>query len=204
MTNIKLATYDSIVTNVVFGRKAEPLNHPIIGKIDATQIMMLTRYKTPTQDEVVDFIRESTLGIDLSRKIEPSKEDTRITYFLKSLPVSEIRDIVEKNGDGLQHLRNHYPESSLQEGRIYIEALNGIIPNPILDKAKRLVEKEGNVIYERAIEKAGTKEWNLRVRLLENGGFPDSLELEYLLDRGVRNSDVFRLRGDFGDFLAHA
>lgn len=200
MVNIELPTYKSIVENEVFGRKSEPLNHPLIGKVDATQIIRLARFKVPTQDEVIEFIRASAQGINLSWRNEPSDKDPKTTYLLKLLPASEIKNIAGENTDSLQHLRRHYPDSDLQEGRVYIQSISGVVPDKILDEARELMGQKGSIIYERAIERIGEKEWNLKVRLLENGRFPDSLELGYLLDRGVRNSDVFSARGDFGSY----
>lgn len=200
MGNIELPTYKTIVTNEIFGRKAEPLNHPLIGKVDATQILRLTRFKVPTQDEVIEFIKASAQKIDLSWGNGSSDKDPNTTYFLKLFPASEIKNIAGENKDSLQHLRRHYPNSDLQEGRAYIQAISGVVPDKILNEARELMKQKGSVIYERAIERTGAKEWNLRVRLLENGRFPDSLELEYLMDRGVRRSDVFSAHGNFGDY----
>lgn len=200
MGNIELPTYRTIVTNEVFGRKAEPLNHPLIGKVDATQILRLTRFKVPTQDEVIEFIRASAQGINLSWKNDTSDKDPKTIYLLKLLPPSEIKNIAGENKDSLQHMRRHYPNSDLQEGRVYVRAISGIVPDEILKEARELMEQKGSTIYEKAIEGIGKKEWNLKVRLLENGRFPDTSELEYLMDRGVRRSDVFSAHGDFGDY----
>jgi hypothetical protein len=202
MGEIELPSYRIIVSNEVFGKKAEPLNHPLMGDVPATQIARLTRFRIPTKEEVIDFIRTSAKGIDAYSlgKDKPSDSDPKTVYFLKSLPASEVKDISRGNQDSLKHLGNHYPESNLQEGRIYLGSFNGIVPNLVLDSARELMKQEGTEVYDRAIERTGSKEWNLRIRLLANGAFPDKLELEYLLDRGVRDSDVFSAQGDFGDY----
>lgn len=202
MKNIELPTYRSIVANEVFGKKAKPLYVPLAGKVAVTQVARLTRFKIPNQEEVVDFIRTSAQEIDSHylEKDKPSEDDAETIYFLKSLPASEFKEILKGEKDSLHHLRNHFPESDLQEGSIYIEAMSGIVPNQALDAARESLEEKGSEVYERAIERIGVKKWGLRVRLLENGGFPDNLELEYLLDRGVIDSNVFSIRGDFGDY----
>jgi len=206
VTKIELPTYRIIVPNEVYGKSAESLDHPLMGKVPATQIIRLTRFRIPTRDEVVDFIRTSAKGIDLYSlgKDKPAEDDPKTTYFLKSLPASEVKDIARGNEDSLKHLRNHHLDSDLQEGRVYLGAFNGIVPNPVLDSANKLVSKEGTEVYDRAIERTGTKEWNLRIRLLEDGRFPDSLELEYLMDRGVRDCDIFSAKGDFENYQAVA
>jgi len=202
MTNIELPTYKTIVPNEVFGKKAKALKSPM-GEVPATQVARLTRFKIPVFDEVIDFIITSAKGIgnySSGRDEKPSDDDSKLIHFLKLIPPSEVKDIAMRDKDSLEHLKRHYPQSVLQIGRDYLQVSNGTLPNEALDSARKLLEKEGSVVYERAIERIGAKEWNLIMRLQDDGALPDSLELEYLLDRGVRESDVFSTRGDFESY----
>ena len=202
MANIKLPTYRIIVPNQVFGKKTKPFNHPTIGEVAATQIIMLTKFRIPTQEEVIEFIRTSAKGIDPSSLEEdkPSEKDPKTVYILKSFPPSEVEDIARGDDDSLKHLRNHYSEINLQEGRIYLETFNGIVPTIVLDRVKELVSNKETEVYGEVIATTGVKKWNLGIRLSEEGAFPDILELEYLADRGVRDSDVFTVEGHFDNY----
>ncbi len=202
MTKIKLPGYRTIVPNEIYGKSAGFLCHPEKGKVPTTKTITFSKFRAPTQDEVIDFIRIIAKGIDLFslKKDEPSKKDPEIIYFLKSLPQLLVKDISKGDKNGLNFLRNHYPVHELQDGRVYLNALNIVVPNPALDYAKKLVSKEGTIDYYSAIMKNSVREWYLRIRLLEDGKFPDSSELEYLIDRGVKNSDVFSAMGDFKDY----
>lgn len=184
MANIILPTYRSIVENEIFGRKATPMQHPEDGKIAMTQILMLTRSRIPTKDEVINYI-EKTANSDHS------------SYLLKFLPASEIQQIAKGDKERIEHLKNHYVHIDLQEGRSYLRLFNGIIPNKKLNSAKRSL-KEKHDEYANAIVGGTEKNWILRIRLLDDGKLPDKLELEYLLARGVRDSDVLSAKGDFG------
>jgi len=204
MTEIELPTYRTIVPSEVFGKKTNVLSdlfRNLKGKPAVTQVTGLKRFKVPTQKETIDFIRTSAGNIDYSPEgRKPSEDDSRTIYSLKSLTDLEIRDIAKGNKDSLEHLERHIPDVSLREGEFYLETFNGIVPNLVLDSAEELASEEGTEIYERAIKKMGVNDWNLRIKLLEDGGLPDILELEYLMDRGVRDSDVFSVQGDFRDY----
>ncbi len=199
MRKIKLPGYRTIVPNEVYGKSAESLDHPTRGKISATQIMELIRFRAPTQDEVINFIITNAEGIDLYslENDKPSEKDPEITYVLKSL--SRLLDISRENKNLLNDLRNCFPIVDLQDGRVYFNAFNRIVPNHVLDSGKKLVFKEGTEAYNMATRES-VREWRLIIRLLEDGKFPNSLELEYLIDRGVTRSDVFSAKGDFGNY----
>ena len=185
MPDIELPTYKVILPNEVFGKRAKPLNHPATGELPATLVTKLTKFKTPTQDEVIELIKT------VARKGGS---------FSEILPPSLIKRIAKGDEEALQHLKSHYPDSNLIPGKVYVETRNGIVPNMVLDSARDLFKEVGSKIYERAIEKTGAQEWNLRIKLQNNGAFPDSLELEYLLSRGVKDSDVFSAQGDFNEY----
>jgi|SRR3989344_2059199 len=200
MADINLPPYKTILPNEVFGRKAEPLVDIMVGEVPTTLVARLTRFKIPTEDEIIDLIVKYARETDIhSLGNEGSEDDLAKTHFMRLLPVPEIIDIAKKDKDSLQHLRRHYSKSDLWSGRSYIGVLSGTVPNRVLDAAKELLEKDSEV-YEKAIRQAGACEWNLTVRLEENGALPNSLELEYLLNRGVRESDVFSAHGDFKNY----
>jgi len=206
MTDIKLPSYRTIVPNEIFGKEAEGFKHPIMsliaGKVPAMQLIRLARFRIPTQEEVLEFIRISAKGIEpyFTEEDKPLEEDSGTVHFLKSLSYSEVENIARGNKDSLGHLKEHCPKVSLQEGRFYLNALSGIVPNPVLNFAEKLADKKEPWLYEKLISQDGAEEWNLSIRLLESGKLPDRLELEYLLDRGVRDCDVFSAKGDFGSY----
>lgn len=202
MTDIELPTYRIIMANEVFGKRAEPLQNSLIGKIDATQIVRLTRFKVPTQDEVVNFIIRKAQEVDIYSigKEKPSDNEPKIIRSLRLLPEKEVLSVIERNKDSLQHLKNHYPESSFQEGKDYIDSTIGIIPDFFLDLTTKFSEKQRGIAYENLMSKMGLRKWGLRIRLLEDFRFPDSLELEYLMDKGVKDSDVLSVHGDFREY----
>ena len=203
MTEIELPTYRAIVPNEVFGRRAKPLKRPLVGgKAKATQIATISKSRIPEREEAIDLVRRSAKGIDLVAlgKSKPTEEEIKETYFLRLLPVPEIKGIAEGDKEIIEHLKKHYKDGKLQNGRDYILFANGIVPDEFLDSVPERLRKEGVGVYNYLIDKAGREEWYLKIRLLENGAFPDILELDYLLDRGVKDSDVFSVAGNFGDY----
>ncbi len=202
MANIELPTYRTILPNCVYGKKAEPLYHRNGGRVSATEVAKLSRYKIPLRDRVIDFIRTSAENIEpcFLGKGEPLRTDSETVSFLKFLPKQYVKDLIKGDKNILEHLKVHYPKSNLQEARHYIEVFNGVVPNEFLDEVRKLRDRERSIAYERAIERVGVGEWNLKVRLLENSSFPDRLELEYLLNKGVRDCDIFSVCGDCEDY----
>lgn len=203
MRDITLQGYESIITNEVYVRKAEPLQHRLRGKVPATQIVVLRKFRIPYKDEVIGFIRQNAEKLDfyLSGN-EPLDDDSELINSLKSLPNLFIKYIARNDKSVLAHLRNHCPKTNtiFREGEKYIETSNGIIPDVVLDSAKEASEEIGSRIYSVAISKIGAKEWSLIVRLSENRKFPDFLELEYLLGREVRESKIFSVMGYVEDY----
>ena len=188
MANIKLPGYRSIIPNEVFGRKASPLEDEVGKEFPATRLARITRFKIPNQDEVSNFIISNAKAISHASHEEYPETSSFIARCLRSFPNSIIEDIAKKKEEVLEHLMAHSLDCKLLSGRYYIEAASGIVPNQSLNDTE-LLEK-GSEFYEKAIEK-DPRRGVLRFRLQENGALPEISELEYLLDRGVRDSDVF-------------
>ena len=202
MSEINLPGYRTIVPNEVFGKRAEPIINPIFGEIPLTQVLRIKRFKVPTQEEVINLIIETTKGIDVSSlgKNVPSEDEDSLAYFVRSLPVSEIEDIARGERDSIDHLIRHYPERDFQEGSTYFACFNGILPDVVLEATNGLVTKNGKEVYDDIMKAGGKKNWTLAIRLLEDGALPYRAEIEYLLDRGVRDSFVLYAEGEFGDY----
>ncbi len=111
-----------------------------------------------------------------------------------------IEGIANEDEKVLSHLRNHLPEGHLSSGRTYLSALTGVLFNKVLDSVERLSKKEGNGVYENAIKSAGEEAWQLVIRLECNDSLPQTKDLEFLLESGVRQSCVLSAKGEFGDY----
>jgi len=190
---IKLATYDIILPNYIFGRKVDPMK--ILDKVlPATQLTELRRYKVPSQSELIDFIRKSAGNLS---------GDDEITSALKFLPASEAKSIAEGNEYSLHHLGSHCSDF-LEQGRSYIEALNGVIPTEFLNRLEASIPSEIRSLrgefYHMLIKKIGGNEWTLRIRLSNEGLFPEISELEHLLDLEVRDSALMKVDGASKDY----
>lgn len=202
MKNIRLPAYGAIVPNEVYGKRAEDITHSLMGRVPATQIISLSRVRVPAVEEVINFIRSQASEIDPSFLEEEnlSAEGRSGAVPLLLLPASEIKGLVNGDEEILGHLRRHYSGETLQEGRVYLRASSGIVPNPILGASKTLASREGAEVYDLVIGRTSLRSRISMIRLSEDGKSPDRSELKYLMDRGVRDCDVFCIRGDFGNY----
>ncbi len=202
MANIEIPTYKTIVPNEVFGRKGRDLRHSLFGIVPSTQILLLERYTFPSQKEVIDSITKKAGEIDFDSfdRKEVAAKKKGIARYLALLSDAEIESIAKGDGEFLGHLIRHYPGINLESGRGYVEVTNGNIPNDFLDSIKKDYEDNDKEIYEKALRDINENNWRIRVRLLKECVLPKGHELEYLLSMGVRDSDVFSVKGDFGGY----
>jgi len=200
---IRIPRYRTLIPNSTYGRDAELFRHPITEeKLQATQILQLSRYAVPSEDEVISLIQSTAREFNPLSTAEENQSvrEIPLNEFMKMFPSEEVKMIQDGAKDSLSHLRNHCHTGDHQTGRAYLQAANGIIPNELLNSAESAIREKGAMIYGGLIDKVGAEEWYLRIRLEDNDNFPNSLELEYLLDRGVRDSDVFKVSGDYSDY----
>ena len=210
MPDIELPTYKNIVPNVIFEKEAKPMKHPVLGELSATQVTKLARFRAPTQDEIIEFIiinakeiEARSLGSSIhlnSNSSIPVLDNYSTVYFLKSLPSFVIEDISKGNPEILNPLRGHCHDYNSQADREYLMSSNKILLNVVLNSLKELNLNRGAKFYDQAIGATPGEEWTLRIRLLENRAFPDKSELEYLIERGVRDSDVFTVLNCFENY----
>jgi hypothetical protein len=206
MESIGIPTYKTIIPNEVFGRKGDGLKRSLVGNVPSTEVLLVQRYRIPRRDDVSNFIAKKAGEIALIKERGESS-GRGVLLLLERFSKPEIEKIASRDEKSLEGLMTHYPESDFEEGRWYIEAHNGMILDGMLNSMNGLYDALGLEIYERAIEDLNRHDWKIRVRLSSEGLFPDSLEMEYLLDRGVRDCDVFSIRGnfrDYGDVASHA
>ncbi len=194
MTRVEIPTYGVIAENEFYGRKTTGLLTHGKRNEPSTEVLWISRYKTPTKEEVKDFI------INEARKIKAkNKKEKKEPNIFSNFPFL-IDLLIQKEEDLLIHLSNHYQEGDIQSGRTYLAVRISDISDVNLDEAKKLEKKRGKTIYKICVENCGLNQRALRVRLSENNSLPETSELEYLVDRGVRVSDVFAVHGECQDY----
>ncbi|MBT3866088.1 hypothetical protein HOF78_03230 [Candidatus Woesearchaeota archaeon] len=189
MTNIELPTYRVIRTNEVFGRRSKLSDNPNV-PFELTELVSLKKFKVPSQEEIIRFIQESAREFDIKPlgKVELF-DPNPLADYLSSLPSEEVKNIANGQDESLEHLKEHSLETTLQRGKVYLDVSNMLIKSNDLDS----FPKEGPL---------GNlpNNWSLRFKLSKEEKLPDRLELDYLIDRGVKVSDVFTAKGDFEDY----
>src|SRR3989344_5412992 len=121
MGNIELPTYKTIVPNEVFVK-----NGKMIGEVFSKQALIIERYRVPTKEDVMKTIIEEA---EKMQEVSAKKEGKKLSEFLGVLPNSEIGDIANMKQNSLDHLARHYESCGFQEGRIYLEASSGLLPD---------------------------------------------------------------------------
>jgi len=197
---IQIPTYTLLSPNSVYTREVEPIELPMLGETPSKQLLLLLRYTCPSKEQAIELIQAVAKNPE---KYPTFAHEIPMAKFLKELPAEEIRAIKDANPKTLEHLAKHFAESNDQPGRDYLRVISGIVPNALLERVNGLSVEEKVIIYEGLVNRAGQDEWHLVVRL-EEAGLPKKEELEFLLQRGVRDSDVFRISGEYGDYKQFA
>ncbi len=188
MTDIELPRYEMILPNQLFRKRGKSANYFENIPSDDVDILLLQKFKVPTQEEVLQFIQKSASEIDLA-SLEESVSNGNLNTYLRTLPGAEIGRIAKGSKDSIDHLAKHFHNCDVPCGETYLDVANGTVPSQFIDD----VSKSG-----KALEFSPT--WSFGIQLSESGNLPDKQELEYLLARCVRDSDVLRIKGNFGDY----
>jgi len=201
MANIKLPTYKTLIPNEVFWRRAKSILDSEMGEISAREITRIIRYRIPTENETINFIREKADSINTQiLGWNETFEDKRTTlFFLKNLPSFEIENIAKGNRESINQLKKYFPKRDLLDGNTYLSTVNGIVPNCVLNTLEETISGNDAEMYEDVIIKTGANRWILKIRLPECGELPKT-ELQYLSNKGVRDSNLFVVRGEFEEY----
>lgn len=199
--SIQIPGYKVLIPNSTWSKKTEPITRPgTEEKFPATRIMNLMRYTIPTEDKVIDLIQQAARDFNSNPDKYNISGEVSLLEYMKRLPSCEIERIAEGAENSIEHLKEHYPDKNYQSGRVYLQVSNGDMADEVLKKAEGLIKKVGSTIYPYLIIRAGVNDWYLTIRLNEKETLPDRLEMDYLIDRGVKNCDVFRIMGNYGDY----
>ncbi len=182
MGNITLRGYKSIVENEVFKGHAHPIRNPETKKKtgEDIEVVYISKFRVPTEKEVIECLGKNI----------------RKAHSRRDKPKFSTRDL-----EGcVNSIMKHY-KSELQEGRIYVEALRKLFPPAVLKLLNEARENKRIILYNRTIERLNIEKQRIRIRLCR-GVMPKRKELEYLLERGVRESDILSMQGqgDVGEY----
>ncbi|MFC1682303.1 hypothetical protein ACFL0X_01660 [Nanoarchaeota archaeon] len=202
MIDLEIPTYNTIVPNCTFGRPTDKIKHPINGNYySATQIMCVERTSIPTKEDVIELIKYKAKYIgQLLEFIGCPQEGEDLTPgLIRKLLEEEREGIVNCREGTISHLKSHCSLGDYQTGQTYLRITNGVLPDELLLPSFLLDEKSATD-YTDLIVKAGKDGWHLGIRLEDEYILPDKLEMDYLLDRKVRDCDVFNVCGEYRDY----
>jgi hypothetical protein len=196
--NIKIQGYRELIPNSTFGKKTK-MEIPMFGEVPATFVTQIVRYQICSPKQVVETIQRAAVEYQIMSEEEKKREVAGVVpvaTFIGNLPEDEIKRIIRGNSDSLEHLRSHYESQRLESGKYYLAVVNGTVPDEILRVRKDELVKEGFVGYEKLLENGRSNHWFLTVKLPQSQELPEKSEVDYLLERGVRDSFVFRVEGN--------
>lgn len=195
---IQIPTYGVVFDNEFYGRKTSGLvSHG--EKIEpSTELLWISKFREPTQAAVLDFTVEQAKKLKVT-KSKKAKTKLDLGDILESFSFL-IDPISQKDEETLKHLKRHYEDGGLQEGRYYLVCALGDVPDARLEEAKKFVKKKGKFVYGECLRMFGANALKLRLRLLGDSLVPEHPELEYLVGRGVKVSDVFSVDGQCKEY----
>jgi hypothetical protein len=199
MESLAFRNYRTIIPNEFYGRPTEELIHNVRGPLQATECMRLGRFYCHTPDEVVGHITDlaKTLKGKSSGQTHGS-EVSSLTELLLAIGDEHLGYLASREPKLLNIYRFYCPTTKNQSSQYHLQAEFGSIPNMVLEEARTMRLQKPMDPHDAAMAQAASREWALTVRL-EDGLFPPRDELDYLLRRRVRQSDVFTVNDDDDD-----
>jgi len=191
---LEIQSYDSIIPNSTWSKETDPVEHPESKKLyPATEIIQLTRFKTPSESEIIRLIQQVTKKIDLSSRhlrYKGPKMEIPIPGFLRQLSKKDLKNIIEGEKEIIEHFKKH-SNIILSPRRTYVQCLSASLPNEVLKGVEEYLTEDSEEKYEELI-RDGPRRRYLTVTLDANGNFPKKEELDFLFEKGVRDCYLFK------------
>lgn len=202
MGRIEIPGYRTILKNEVFGRRTNPIFCPGEGKdLGVTRVLRIVKFKSPTLEDVIGFIVNNAREIDVLPIGEKTQEKngSSTNAILRKIPAGEIIRIASEDENVISHLIAHY-RTSLTARKNYLSVKKGLVLDRELESALESVEEYGGMAYAKLMQEKRRTAWDLLIQLCKKGKLPESSELRYLAGKRVRESDVFKFRGDLENY----
>ena len=200
---IKMPGYKTLISGSTYGRKAEDFAISISGRaLPTMELFQVSTHRIPLQAEILADIQCKSREFNHLSSQNPDSQSDRdlIKEVFESFSKENLRRIQEGDKMMSSHLEKHVPcELNDLAGVVYFNAAGGIVPSLILDKLMEQIKRGGHLAYTDIIEDFGEKDWYFKT-VLNNNSFPDRSEMDYLLDREVRECRLFRADGEYGSY----
>ncbi|MEK6918312.1 MAG: hypothetical protein AABW51_05175 [Nanoarchaeota archaeon] len=191
---IELPGYRNLIGSEMF----EKVKSPESSSKNKIEVASLIRYKTPTPDETLDFIRVSAQEF-YSESSGLRIQRNPVHQYFRLLEKSDLAELGEGRGGLFGHLNHHVDK--LETGN-YITFWCSLIPDGKLDEIKRRIRN--TKMDHTGVHQFAERKLGVLVKLTDEGLFPDISELEFLLARGVKISDPLKITRDFGNYQSAA
>ncbi|MEK6945534.1 MAG: hypothetical protein AABW63_01955 [Nanoarchaeota archaeon] len=191
---IELPGYRNLIGSEMF----EKVKSPGSSSKNKTEVASLIRYKTPTPDETLNFIKVSAQEF-YSESSGLRIQRNPVQQYFRLLERSDLAELGEGRGGLFGHLNHHIDKLDIGN---YITFWCSLIPDSKLDEIKRRIKN--TKIDHTGVHQFAEKKLGVLVRLTDEGLFPDISELEFLLARGVKISDPLKITCDSGNYQGAA
>ena len=196
---IEIPGYENRLHNLLFTKGGEDIKHPLLPlKIPVSDLLFMATYSAPTQRQVSKYIQNSIKGLELITA--PREEVEREWYKLlsdsfKYLPDGEAAKIANGDKDVISHLERHCEFGEDIPGQRYLCAIKKQLPSQALDGFMEAYSSKGPFLLNN-FNDVLHDESSFYLKLKKDGSLIDEKELNYLLDMGVRDSDILRVQCD--------
>jgi hypothetical protein len=200
--SINIEGYKALVKDSTWGRKIEPIQY--LDNDEAyptTQILQIVRFTTPSESQVLKLIY-SCAGYVLSRKDMKDMPGSvsEMSKFLKNFPTKEVEKLAEWDREMFWHLKKHYSQGNWQPKRTYVQCKTAAIPNKVIKKYKKDIDREAESVYEGLMHHSDKKKWSINFMLDGKGNLPAIEELESLLKKGVKECYCFNTDVNYKEY----
>src|SRR3989344_5903228 len=199
MKEIEFQNYNIILPNTVWGKDAGIITVNEGVEVPVLEMIIAVKYTAPTKKQAIQLIQK------VAKEYKPcstqdygeEKAEIPLSEFAQMLPKEFLEQIAKGENNSLNRWIEQYPKDDHEEGRTYIQLSVGTTAAENIPALKNMAKEHGEKEYEEVQQNASTKKWYLRIRLNSKSKFP---ELYYLLQSGVRESDVMTARGNYENY----
>lgn len=197
MENLKLEGYKEVIPNNVYTNFVGFLGDISFLGTDKAEIIKINRIKIPRKKQVIDCIKKISQEIKSSNFFEKKDYYERnIANFLSLFDKKDLEGIVNDDEEVSTRLEKTINFGNCDPGKKYLLYFNKMFPTYLLSKLNELRSTKRKKDFFHHIEKFSENDVRISLLLSDDFELPPFSEIEYLIKKGVKVSDVFSFSGD--------
>lgn len=203
MSNIEIPGYNCRVPNSVYSREVKDFIHPLFGRKESTEFLILNYFRYPSKEEILRKVIESSKNY-LNRSKNKKVHKNCLEYSFSKLPENMVSSIADNDKSLIELIKKFINRHNLIKNKYYFATYNGIIINTSVSQQEKNAIKNyqqlDSLFYSDLIKNNDSNDWSMILKLDENKRIPDKSILESLIIAKTKDSELLNTNIDFSQY----